>query len=276
LSAIALSLDQNSREPCLRAQSRLQLRRFIMRTISEAVILMAGRGSRLQTADQTLPKPLVPIGARPLISYTIESLQKLGVRTIHAVIGANGDALLMALRALVPQRINLNPIRNPDWQKQNGVSLLCAKDHVAAPFLLAMGDHLFDSSIFERLLKGANPDRLSLAVDRKISAIFDLADATKVQVRGRQLVAIGKEVPRYDAIDTGLFLCPNEIFSYLHRAKHRDDCSLSDGVRLMARDGKADAIDIGDGWWQDVDTPEMLQHAEEHFANKASELTRAK
>ena len=33
--------------------------------------------------------------------------------------------------------------------------------------------------------------------------------------------------------------------------------------RLMARDGKARAIDIGAAWWQDVDTPEMFQHAAE-------------
>ena len=240
-----------------------------MRTVLEAVILMAGNGSRLRTAGQTLPKPLVPICGRPLISYTIEILQKLGVRRLHAVIGANGDSLLLALRALVPPRICLNPIRNPNWEKQNGVSVLCAEGQVKAPFLLAMGDHLFDWPIFERLLKGSDPARLNLAVDRKVSSIFDLADATKVRVRERQLIAIGKELPRYDAIDTGLFLCPNEIFSYLHQAQHRGDCSLTDGVRLMARAGKADAIDIGEAWWQDIDTPEMYAQAQAHFREVA-------
>lgn len=236
---------------------------------------MAGSGSRLRRSGQTLPKPLVPVCGRPLISHTLESLEKLGTRTIHVVLGANAADLLIALRALVPERIHLNPIRNPDWQKQNGVSVLCAKGQVTAPFLLTMGDHLFDWEIFARFLKASDPARLNLAVDRKISSIFDLADATKVQTRGRQLEAIGKDLKRYDAIDTGLFLCPNDIFSYLHQAQHEGDCSLTDGVRAMARDEKVDAIDIGNAWWQDIDTPEMLRYAERHFSSQPCELTQA-
>jgi hypothetical protein len=53
------------------------------------------------------------------------------------------------------------------------------------------------------------------------------------------------------------------MFDYLRRALTEDDCSLADGVRLMASDGKALAIDIGEAWWQDVDTPEMLARAEQ-------------
>ena len=52
------------------------------------------------------------------------------------------------------------------------------------------------------------------------------------------------------------------MFDYLRRAIKDDDCSLADGVRLMAEEGKALAIDIGDAWWQDVDTPDMLARAE--------------
>ena len=83
----------------------------------------------------------------------------------------------------------------------------------------------------------------------------------KVETRADQIVAIGKKLTTYDAIDTGLFVCPQEIFEYLKRAKRNGDCSLADGVRLMAAAGKARAIDIGSAWWQDVDTPQMLQHA---------------
>jgi choline kinase len=134
-----------------------------------------------------------------------------------------------------------------------------------------MGDHLFQPSILDALLAGADPARLNLAVDRKIAAIFDLDDAMKVRVDGNRLVAIGKKLEDYNAIDTGIFICPETIFDNLRRVLTNDDCSLADGVRLMAEEGNALAIDIGNAWWQDVDTPEMLARAESEM-NRLSAL----
>jgi 1L-myo-inositol 1-phosphate cytidylyltransferase len=236
-----------------------------MAPITDAVMLMAGTGSRLRASGETLPKPLVPICGRPLISYIVDALQKVGVRNLHAVVGADGDALVAALRPLIPSPMRLNPIPNPDWQKQNGISVLCAGAEAGAPFILTMGDHLFDPSILELVAEQADGQELNLAVDRKIETIFDLEDAMKVQTRGDRVTAIGKSLATYDAIDTGVFLCPNELFDYLRRARRDGDCSLADGVRLMAEDGKVRALDIGDAWWQDVDTCAMRAHAEEEL-----------
>ena len=62
---------------------------------------------------------------------------------------------------------------------------------------------------------------------------------------------------------------PDKLEKDLERAKRNDDCSLADAVRLMAHDGKVRKIDIGDAWWQDVDTPEMLRQAEKICARSA-------
>jgi 1L-myo-inositol 1-phosphate cytidylyltransferase len=230
--------------------------------ISEAVVLMAGSGSRLRANGFTLAKPLIPILGRPLISYTIDSLIHAGIKTVYAVVGFEGESLVEQLQPLIPRDLAVHFIKNPDWQKQNGVSLLTAADHVASPFLLTMSDHLLDESIVDLLLRNAVPDALSVAIDRKLDSIFDLHDAMKVHTREGRIVAIGKNLREYDSIDTGLFISPPEIFAYLERAKQHGDCSLADGVRLMAAAGKVRAIDIGEAWWQDVDTPQMLKHAE--------------
>ena len=211
----------------------------------------------------TIAKPLIPIAGRPLISYAIDSFKRAGVQTIHAVVGPNGDELAAAVAPLLPSQMRFRPIPNANWQKQNGVSLLCAAGKVRAPFFLAMGDHLFETSILDRLVADADLSHLNLAIDRKIDSIFDLDDAMKVQAEGDMVVAIGKTLTNYNAIDTGIFLCPEISFDYLRRALWSDDCSLADGVRLMASDGKVRGIDIGEAWWQDVDTPEMLAQAEE-------------
>ena len=130
-----------------------------------------------------------------------------------------------------------------------------------------MGDHLFDGSILDCVVEQGNPSELNLAVDHKIKAIFDLDDAMKVQTSGDRVVAIGKKLGTYDAIDTGIFLCPNELFEYLRGFAARR-LQLADGVRLMAEERKVRAIEIGDAWWQDVDTFEMRAQAEEELSKR--------
>jgi choline kinase len=232
-------------------------------TISEAVILMAGTGSRL---GASAPKPLAQLLGRPLISYTFDALVRSGIKRAYAIVGFRKHLVVTGAKQVIPKDLDVRFIENPDWRKQNGLSVLTAAQHIASPFLLTMSDHLFDQTIVDLTLRNAASDQLNLAVDRKVDSIVDLDDATKVETRGDRIVAIGKQLERYDAIDTGLFVCPPDIFEYLERVKRDGDCSLSDGVRAMADDGKARAIDIGGAWWQDVDTPQMFTAAERKLA----------
>lgn len=247
-----------------------------MTAVSEAVILMAGAGSRLRGSAADPPKPLTPILGRPLISHTLDALAGAGINVVNAVVGFQSGSLGAALKPLVPPEMKLRLIENVDWQKQNGISLLAAARHVTAPFLLTMSDHLFDQTIVDLLLEFSDFDQLNLAVDRKLDSIFDLDDAMKVHTRGDRIVAMGKDLSVYNAIDTGLFVCPRKIFDYLERVKQNDDCSLADGVRLMAADDKARVIDIGEAWWHDVDTPQMLQHAEKQLADRSNARSAAR
>jgi len=239
-----------------------------MIAVSEAVILMAGSGSRLGGADKTLLKPLVPVLGRPLICYTIDALVHAGIKKANFIVGYQSDRIIAAVKQLIPSELEFCFIVNRDWQRQNGVSVLAAANHMTSPFLLTMSDHLFDESIVDLLIDSSDPDLLNVALDRKLNAIFDLNDAMKVQTRSQQVVSIGKHLRDYDAIDAGMFVCPFKIFDYLERAKQNGDCSLADGVRLMATDNQVRGIDIGAAWWQDVDTPEMLACAETQLRSR--------
>ena len=237
-----------------------------MRAVFEAVILVAGQGSRLRGADKNCLKPFVPVLGRPLLSYILEAVSCAGIRTVYLVAGYESERVIAEARQLIPPQLTASFIVNRDWQKQNGISLLAAKDHVSAPFLLTMGDHVFEETIFDRLLDNFEPGLLNIAIDRKLESIVDLDDAMKVQTRGNKVIGIGKNLRNYDAIDTGLFVCPTEIFAYLEQAKSTNggsDCSLANGIELMAGDHKVRGIDIGAARWHDIDTPRVLEHAEQ-------------
>jgi 1L-myo-inositol 1-phosphate cytidylyltransferase len=243
--------------------------------VTDAVILMAGSGSRLSNGDKKKLKPLVQLPDGPLISYTLDALAAAGIDTVYAVIGYESHSLRAAIQPWIPPKIDIHWIANPHWQLKNGVSALAAAPQISAPFLLTMGDHLFDGAIVDLLLRESKLDRLNVAIDRKLDTVFDLADAMKLHVESDRVIAIGKDLENYNAIDTGLFVCPVEFFSYLEKAKVNGDCSLADGVRAMAADGLVRGIDIESAWWQDVDTPEMLACAEEQLRSRRDRLAGA-
>lgn len=232
---------------------------------NKAVILAAGNGSRLASVSGNLPKPLVDLDDKPILEHVLQGAQEAGVQEFFIVLGYRGDVIKSHFRG--DRRFHITWIENQDYHKSNGVSLLKAKNVVRDPFLLLMADHVFEPHTASALLRQPmKKDEVILAVDEKLDSIFDMDDATKVCRMGDHIIDIGKQIRCYDAVDTGMFLCSPELFVFLEACKKNDNCSLSDGMQEMARQRKLRAFDIGDGWWQDIDSPEALTYARRMFA----------
>ena len=236
-----------------------------------ALILAAGNGSRLAARSGELPKPLVQLRGKPLLQHVMSGAHEAGIDRFVIVLGYRGHMIQNWWKNSPLRNLPVTWVENPEYLKDNGISVLRARPEIREPFLLLMADHIFESNTARALLHQPIRDgEVILGVDKNIDGVFDLDDATKVKMHGKQIVSIGKNLREYDALDTGMFLCTPALFHSLERAKFHWNCSLSDGLRLMAHDGKFKGFDIEDAHWQDVDTPEALEYANGNFPTSIS------
>jgi 1L-myo-inositol 1-phosphate cytidylyltransferase len=196
----------------------------------------------------------------------MSGLQQAGIDRFVIVVGYRGQAIKDWYDRNPLPAAQVTWIENTEQRKDNGISVLCARRVVHEPFLLVMADHIFQMETARTMLRQPiGNEEVILATDRKIGSVFDLDDATKVRLEQDRIVEIGKDLRDYNALDTGMFLCSEALFASLERAAVRGNCSLSDGLRLMAKEGKFKSFDIGNSQWQDVDTPAALDNAQRLF-----------
>jgi CDP-L-myo-inositol myo-inositolphosphotransferase len=229
----------------------------------KALIIAAGKGNRLRKFESDKPKPLFKVAGLSLIERGILSAKKAGITEFVVVTGYRGDEIERKLaRHRKRLGVSIEFVRNGDWEKANGHSVLKAREHLNDDFVLLMADHIFDWRLLEGFLK-AKPRKgeVVLAVDDRIDKIFDIDDATKVKTDDGSIVTIGKSLSDFDAVDTGIFYCSTGIFPALERACAEGKGSLSEAISLLADAGKAKTFPIGNQFWQDVDTPHSLKHA---------------
>lgn len=222
--------------------------------ITQALVLAAGRGRRL---NHTQPKPLYPLLGVPLLARTLFALEAAGINDAYVVVGYESDIVREAIDSIDRLKIRVHWLLNPDWKGANGLSVLSGEGHLKRPFILTMGDHLFDPGAVRTLTKGLPTlEGIDLLVDYRLNGDHNLGEATKVRTRGDRILRIGKSLEDFDALDTGLFLASPEIFPALRAACAEGRDSLSDGVQELAGAGRARAIDGGELFWYDVDNPE--------------------
>lgn len=241
----------------------------------KCVILAAGQGTRLRALAAS--KPLARIAGAPLIEHIVR-LAAAGGATEFVVVTGYEPLPLEAELGELAERTGL-PIeiaRNQDWVRPNGVSLLAAASELSGEFILLMSDHLFDPAILRRLIAARRPEAaLTLGIDHRVERPdLDLDDATKVRLdeEGR-IVAIGKNLLNYDAVDTGLFIASPALLQALARSIAAGGAgSLSEGVQALAAAGTAFTFDIGDGWWVDVDDAPAFERAERELPGLLARL----
>jgi 1L-myo-inositol 1-phosphate cytidylyltransferase len=237
-----------------------------VKKVDQCLILAAGNGTRLRPVSGGLPKPLVQFRGKPILEHVILTAHKAGIDKFVIVVGYRSDLIRRWFDNRWLGKVSITWVENPDYHKANGISVLKASGEIHEKFLLLMADHIFEPETAKLLMdQPLAQGEVILAVDPRIDRVFDLDDATKVRREGDRIVDIGKEITNFDALDTGMFLCNPVLFDRLKSATKDEDCSLSDGMRELARERKLRALEIGEASWQDVDTPAALAHAKSIF-----------
>lgn len=198
-----------------------------------------------------------------LAEHAIRSFVQAGASRFVFVVGFEAAAVEAHLKTIaVKYDCSLRVVMAEHWVCGNGASALAARRALAEDrFLLVMCDHLLQPGMVETLLERApQPGTVILGVDR--NPVFDMDDLTKVATSADRIIAIGKDLNRWDAGDTGLFHCTHALFDGLEASQRDGGFSLSHGISTLARQGRLFAHDLTGYGWIDIDTQEALAEAE--------------
>lgn len=231
----------------------------------KCLIIAAGQGTRLRSIAAS--KPLARVAGRPLIEHVVSAAAAAGATGFVVVTGYEPEPLEAFLGELSERSgLPIEIVRNPDWARPNGVSVLAAEARLDSDFVLLMSDHLFDPEILRDMIAADRRDAaLTVGADHAVdNPLLDLDDATKIELgEGGRIRRIGKTLSNYDAIDTGIFIATPALLEALRSSLAAGGTgSLSEGVQALAESGRAFTRNIGGRWWLDVDDEAAFAKAE--------------
>jgi len=117
-------------------------------SIKTAVILAAGKGTRLGDRALEMPKGFLKIGEETLIERSFRLLKKNGIENIIVGVGHKGTAY-----EAIKEKYGLIIYYNDDYSSTESMyTLVCAKPHVNGDFLLLESDLLYDASALKTIL----------------------------------------------------------------------------------------------------------------------------
>lgn len=151
---------------------------------AKAIILAAGRGSRMREMTNDRPKGLVELASKPLISWQINALRNAGINKVIIVTGYRGDQL---------EPYADRTVRNEDWANTNMVySLFCAAAEIDGPVIISYSDIVYAPSVVKKLM--AVPGETALSYDKDWLSLwqrrFDdpLSDAESFRITDKDLI----------------------------------------------------------------------------------------
>lgn len=115
----------------------------------QCVILVGGKGTRLGVLTKDTPKPLLPVGGRPFVSFLVQEAARHGFTRILLLAGFKAEAFaqeLAQLREGLPHEVQIDVLAEPAPLGTGG-ALRFAAPRLEEQFLLMNGDSLFDINL---------------------------------------------------------------------------------------------------------------------------------
>lgn len=223
-----------------------------------ALILAAGRGSRMGEKTAERPKCLLEVGGRALIEHQLEALADCGVGPVGIVVGYFADEI----REVVGYRAEF--VENTAWRRTNSLySFWLAREWAEGPILVLNSDLLLDPKILETVVRA---DGDTLAFD---SGSGTAAEQMKLEIRDGLLVSMSKSLPAERAAGENVGVLKFEersarrlfdLAGELIEAGGENDW-LGSAVSKLASERPLRPVDVAGLSWAEIDFPYDLERA---------------
>jgi choline kinase len=239
----------------------------------KAVIVAAGMGSRLWEKNDHVPKTLLPFANETILATIMHNIAATGIGEFVIVVGYRKDEIINYLSKNDRFGFRVEVIENRSWRRGNGISVLAAEPAVdGQAFLLSMSDHIVSVPALQRVVDHPGSKNL-LLVDPRVDGIFDLDDATKVEVVGQRIINIGKELDSYNGIDCGIFKLTDRFFDAMRGQLQLKQESISAAVRGLIQQDDMEAVFLNEhDFWIDIDTPEAYDYARRNWIGQTGAM----
>jgi len=228
-----------------------------------ALILAAGRGSRMGALGEDRPKCLVELGGRPLLERQVAALRRGGAAEIGVVRGYRAEMLDIP---------GIHAFDNPRWSQTNMVmSLAAAAEWLkAGPVLVSYADIFYRSQLISEL-KSAHGE-LVISFDRQWRELWSrrfaepLSDAETFRIGARgELLEIGGKTERIEDIEgqyMGLLKFTPRAWGVIEallaalEAPIRDRLDMTGLLRRLLAARSVEIMTCGtNGQWGEIDNP---------------------
>jgi len=222
-----------------------------------AVILAGGMGTRLRPYTTVIPKPLVPIGDRPVLEHIIRSQMKAGIEQIDLCVSHLGELILVYLASAdIPPSIRLNF----HWEDEplGTAGALATIPDLEGTFLVMNGDVLTTID-YRELIEFHHAQEAALTVamhGHRVNIDLGVIETEDDLVSG----FVEKPTLKYH-VSMGIYVYEGRALNHLPDGV----CQFPDLVLRLLEAGERVAAFQNDAEWYDIGTPMEYERAAAAF-----------
>jgi dTDP-glucose pyrophosphorylase len=229
--------------------------------IDKAVVLAAGRGTRMRELTVDFPKPMIEVRCKPVLQHIVEGLRDAGVHRFLIVVGYHAETVRNFFGDGGRHNVDIE-YAIQTVQDGTGRVVNLARNFIGeSPFILSYGDILISPVNYKRVVDLPNDLEAIVTVTRG----EDVSKGGAVFVNEKMELVDLREKPKSGEptsawYNAGLYAFRPSIFEFIARLKPspRGEYELTDAIRDLAHSGKkVQALELT-GEWADVRDPEVL------------------
>jgi NDP-sugar pyrophosphorylase family protein len=237
----------------------------------KAVVLAGGAGTRLHPYTRVLPKPLLPIGDRPILEIIVAQLREAG---IEEIVMATGYLSGLIEAFFGDGSVHGIPITYAREDRALGTAgPLTGIDGLDDSFLLMNGDVLTDP-LYEPLLathRSAGALATVATHPQEVEIDYGVVELGQAVDGTRRISAI-REKPRHRyQVSMGIYAFEPRVLDYVDRERRMDFPEL---IERLLEDGQLVASYEHHGYWADIGQVHDLEAAVQEFERDAERFMR--